>query len=481
MRQRSACVVHFNYVNCIICLYLRIKLLIICMKYSLILLIFLSALNSHSQTYNSLSVDANIGLNSALGPFAEGYQSNFLGVYHADANVRYMLTNKFGIMWGLGFDRIKWDEFGGYQADNKYFKVHYIRTSFQAVFNVGRIADFQEIHDRFGLLLHAGFGFSSLKDAHNSVWFENWKTQGTDEMMHLLIGFTPQLRLTDYLAIHADFTYVGNIWQTKTFDFTTPNEFRKGVDGRIATFSAGLSYYFGRDGKGKKHLDWVSDDSGINKNSDLQPGDTIITKETIRTIETIRIIEGDTTTNPQIEKPGGDGYGANEDFDGDGVPNSEDACPTTAGTDPNGCPSADRDGDGIANTIDDCPDVKGVAENGGCPEIDKDARDILDEGSREVRFEEGSDVIQIESRGHLDKIVKVLIDHPEYKLGVDVHVAEGAESGPNLSLSRSRAKRVSDYFVSKGIKVDRIKAEGYGSTIPVEGNETRIEFSVKYK
>lgn len=450
------------------------------MKYLLILLVFLSTYISSAQTVNSLSVDANIGLNSALGPFAEGYQSNFLGAYHTDANFRYMLSNKFGIMWGLGFDRIKSDDLGQYQEEG-YFKVHYIRTSFQAVFNVGRISNFEEIHERFGLLLHAGFGFSSLKDAHRSIWFSNWKTQGTDEMMHLIIGFTPQLRLTDYLAIHADFTYVGNIWQTKTFDFTTPNEFHKGIDGKIASFSIGASYYFGRDGSGKKHQDWVWDTApyGGGGGSDLKPGDTIIQRETIRTIETIRVIEADTTSN--AEKPAGNGYGPDEDFDGDGIPNSKDACPTTPGTDPNGCPNADKDGDGIANTIDDCPEIPGVAENGGCPDIDDAAKDALDEGMREVRFEDGSDILQIESNGHLDKIVKVLIDNPEYKLEIETHTNEEAQPAPNLSLSRSRAKRVKDYFISKGIAANRLNAEGFGSTIPVSGNETRIEFHVKFK
>jgi len=449
------------------------------MKYYLILLVFLSSFNLTAQTYNRLSIDANIGFNSALGPFAEGYQSNYLGLYHADANARYMLTNKFGVMWGLGFDRIKWDEFGQYQAGNGYFKTHYIRTSLQAVFNIGRIADFHQVHERLGLLLHGGFGFSSLKDAHNSVWFKDWKTQGTDEMMHLLIGFTPQLRLTNYLALHLDFTYVGNIWQTKTFDFTTPNEFHKGVDGKLVSFSAGASFYFGRNGKGKKHLDWVWDDS-FGGNSSMKPGDTIIQRETIRTIETIRIVEGDTTA-PSIDSPGGDGYGANEDYDGDGIPNSKDACPTTPGTDPNGCPNADKDGDGIANTIDDCPEVSGVAENGGCPEITQEANDALDEGMREIRFEDGSDVLQIESNGHLDKIVKALNDNPNYNLEVECHSNETGESGPDLSLSRARAKKIKEYLVSKGVEASRIKHEGFGSAIPVTGNETRIELSVKFK
>jgi outer membrane protein OmpA-like peptidoglycan-associated protein len=74
-----------------------------------------------------------------------------------------------------------------------------------------------------------------------------------------------------------------------------------------------------------------------------------------------------------------------KDTDGDGVPDSEDACPDVPGVqtdDPktNGCP-ADRDGDGIADSEDACPMVPGVKTNdpltNGCPS-DRDGDGIPD-------------------------------------------------------------------------------------------------------
>lgn len=74
------------------------------------------------------------------------------------------------------------------------------------------------------------------------------------------------------------------------------------------------------------------------------------------------------------------------DGDGDGVPDREDACPSTVGvrnSDPkkNGCPP-DRDGDGVVDAKDACPDVAGVAsqdpKKNGCPP-DRDADGIVDE------------------------------------------------------------------------------------------------------
>jgi OOP family OmpA-OmpF porin len=79
------------------------------------------------------------------------------------------------------------------------------------------------------------------------------------------------------------------------------------------------------------------------------------------------------------------------DRDGDGVLDSDDACPETPGVhteDPktNGCPPPpppppDRDGDGIIDTEDACPDVAGVhtedPKTNGCPS-DRDKDGVLD-------------------------------------------------------------------------------------------------------
>jgi OmpA-OmpF porin, OOP family len=59
------------------------------------------------------------------------------------------------------------------------------------------------------------------------------------------------------------------------------------------------------------------------------------------------------------------------DIDGDGIPDSEDECPTIAGLlEFNGCP--DTDGDGIPDHLDDCPTFAGLKEFNGCPDTDGD-------------------------------------------------------------------------------------------------------------
>ncbi|MBW4438105.1 MAG: thrombospondin type 3 repeat-containing protein [Pleurocapsa minor GSE-CHR-MK-17-07R] len=60
------------------------------------------------------------------------------------------------------------------------------------------------------------------------------------------------------------------------------------------------------------------------------------------------------------------------DTDGDGLPDSVDACPRESGPRENGgcplpTPVPDSDGDGLVDTADNCPNASGPRENGGCP------------------------------------------------------------------------------------------------------------------
>lgn len=76
------------------------------------------------------------------------------------------------------------------------------------------------------------------------------------------------------------------------------------------------------------------------------------------------------------------------DRDGDCVPDEDDDCPDTYGTQPNGCMpdddciGEDPDGDGVLGDCDACKDVAGPADNNGCPlndcVADSDSDGVLD-------------------------------------------------------------------------------------------------------
>jgi len=54
-----------------------------------------------------------------------------------------------------------------------------------------------------------------------------------------------------------------------------------------------------------------------------------------------------------------------KDSDGDGVSDARDKCPTQKGVRPSGCP--DSDGDGVIDANDKCPKLAGATDKGGCP------------------------------------------------------------------------------------------------------------------
>jgi outer membrane protein OmpA-like peptidoglycan-associated protein len=89
---------------------------------------------------------------------------------------------------------------------------------------------------------------------------------------------------------------------------------------------------------------------------------------------------------PQVAGGGGGEPGRN-DRDGDGIPDSLDACPDEPEDkdgfqDEDGCPDPDNDGDGIPDREDQCPnepeDKDGFQDSDGCPEPDNDGDGIPD-------------------------------------------------------------------------------------------------------
>jgi outer membrane protein OmpA-like peptidoglycan-associated protein len=103
--------------------------------------------------------------------------------------------------------------------------------------------------------------------------------------------------------------------------------------------------------------------------------------------EDIRITTG-IVWSPQ---PGGSTGPGPGDKDGDGIPDSVDACPEEPEDkdgfqDEDGCPDPDNDGDGIPDPADKCPnepeDKDGFQDEDGCPELDNDGDGIPDSADK---------------------------------------------------------------------------------------------------
>lgn len=91
---------------------------------------------------------------------------------------------------------------------------------------------------------------------------------------------------------------------------------------------------------------------------------------------------------------------------------------------------------------------------------------------RNVFFDTGKSEIRSESFAELDRLVKLLKDVPALKIELSGHTDNTGSVQSNNKLSQDRAEAVVNYLASKGIAKNRLVAKGYGSSRPVDTNDT---------
>ena len=168
-----------------------------------------------------------------------------------------------------------------------------------------------------------------------------------------------------------------------------------------------------------------------------------------------------------------DSVGCPLDSDKDGVFDGFDKCPDTpegVAVDADGCP-LDTDKDGVPDYLDQCPNtLPGIKVNKrGCPLRRKEDLDYLKKG---IQFEFGSAKLLQSSYPTLDDIIALLVKIPEVKLEVQGHTDIVGTEDYNQKLSEDRAHSVTDYFESKGIPAERLRAIGFGTRMPLADNVT---------
>jgi outer membrane protein OmpA-like peptidoglycan-associated protein len=165
------------------------------------------------------------------------------------------------------------------------------------------------------------------------------------------------------------------------------------------------------------------------------------------------------------------------DNDGDSILDDFDRCPMEKGpTENNGCPDTDRDGDTVVDRLDNCPDEKGTVANKGCREkqlvqITSGGIEILDK----VYFKLNAATIERKSYKLLDNVARVILSHPDIGvIRVEGHTDDQGDDASNMDLSQRRAEAVVAYLVKKGVPRERLEAKGYGETVPIADNTTKV-------
>ncbi len=449
--------------------------------YHLLLVCLPFTLNAQNdvKSMNKWSLGASIGTHDGMAPSRA--TTRLYQIHHFGINGRYMFTNRAGIRLSANYDFLDF-------IDRPY-NSYYVRTSLEGVVNAGDVLHFPQVMPRIGLLVHGGFGFSSLwSDNNPRIANTESLSKRADGMINFTFGVTPQLKLSERWSLNGDLSFIFHARQHNSFDMQRVNK-NGAIDGYMLNLSIGVSYYLG---KNKTHADWTPTVYGA---AGVDPKELNELKAEIAALkEQTRDDDKDGVPNAIDSEPNTpvgsfvDSKGVSvRDKDADGVADPYDLCPEVAGVySANGCPDADKDG--VADKDDDCPHTAGLASNKGCPAVAKEVQDVMTKALKGVQFEYSKSTLLSSSLPVLDEVVRVMNQNPDYRLAISGHTDNVGDKAQNMLLSESRAQAVANYLISKGIQAERITAKGFGETQPKTTNDTqegqainrRVEFNILF-
>ena len=236
------------------------------MKKSLLLISLLSFAPIFSQTdessdeqqssgFNRWTIEANAGQSVGLHPYTEGYSSSEPGkVFNFDFNnfglgARYMISPKFGIKADVNYDLFKNAE------DSKKFEVEQYRVGLQGVINASRLLGIEENLRRFGLLIHGGANFIMLSPKLDTGYDNGLYSNAglTEKKFGIMIGVSPQFRVTNKMAINLDLTSINNYRQHLAWDGHFADS-SNNLFGQMINLTFGINYSLGPN---EVHGDWA--------------------------------------------------------------------------------------------------------------------------------------------------------------------------------------------------------------------------------
>ena len=78
----------------------------------------------------------------------------------------------------------------------------------------------------------------------------------------------------------------------------------------------------------------------------------------------------------------------------------------------------------------------------------------------------------MQSDGKLTALAELLLNNPDYTIGIESHTDNTGATEMLQSLTDTRARRIFDKFASLGVAENRMTAKGYGGTLPVAQGTT---------
>ncbi len=89
-----------------------------------------------------------------------------------------------------------------------------------------------------------------------------------------------------------------------------------------------------------------------------------------------------------------------------------------------------------------------------------------------VTFGSGNATLTANAKKILDGVAEQLLANPKVRIEIQGHTDNVGSPKSNQDLSERRAKAVVGYLATKGVKISRMKAVGYGQDVPIADNST---------
>ena len=393
---------------------------------------------NEGDNYNHWSLEFGGGFSEPGRALTTNYNSDLFKSWATELGVRYMINDKFGFKLNLLYTSVN--------ADDKSptdFQTNFYSGTLEGVVNVGSVLNFRDWTKTFNILGHAGAGYTNLTLGDDVLYDGEDNSSAT-----LIVGITPQVRLSDKISLYADMSFQGLMSQKYAWDGYSENDVVNDIDGNIATFKAGIQIYLG---KKQKHADWVD----VTEKSELR-------KKIDSVQDRMAKLENDL-----------------QDEDQDGVPNYLDREPNTmngVAVDSKGV-AVDKNNNGIPDEIESSLDERYTSKtefergNSSAAGVKK----LLNDGYVNVYFQFNSDKPEIYSYEAINYLVKYMTENPNANAELIGYADEIGNASYNQTLSEKRAKRVYDILVASGIEESRLEYRGAGTddTVDKSSSEAR--------
>ncbi|MDX1652575.1 MAG: hypothetical protein R3277_08790 [Brumimicrobium sp.] len=162
--------------------------------------------------------------------------------FNGNMGIGIFLTDKFGLKARLDYSRFKFTP--GFNT-NPESQGRMWSTSIEATSDLLPFTHGSKIRD-WRIELHGGFGLSTYRNTDFADYIEDtrgWEDpaiKGNDDMIHMILGITPQYHLSGRFSINLDFSTF--FFFKQDYGFDTYNGERMNGVGTMLTSSLGITF-----------------------------------------------------------------------------------------------------------------------------------------------------------------------------------------------------------------------------------------------